>query len=105
MSYPPADDGPPPDDGLWCRRYRPAKNAAARLVCLPHAGGSAAFFLPVSAALSPAGGDVVAVQYPGRQDRRAEPPIGDMAVLADQLYEVLRREPQIPTTIFGHSMG
>jgi surfactin synthase thioesterase subunit len=61
--------------------------------------------LPVSAALSPAGVDVVAVQYPGRQDRRAEPPIGDMAVLADQLYEVLRREPQIPTTIFGHSMG
>jgi len=92
-------------DDLWCRRYRPAANAAARLVCLPHAGGSAPFFLPVSAALSPAGVDVLAIQYPGRQDRRAEPPIGDMAVLADRLYGVLRRQPEMPTTLFGHSMG
>jgi surfactin synthase thioesterase subunit len=56
------------DDDLWCRRYQPARNATARLICLPHAGGSAPFFLPVSAALSPAV-DVVAIQYPGRQDR------------------------------------
>ena len=52
---------PFPGDDLWCRRYRPARSAAARLVCLPHAGGSATFFLPVSAALSP-GVDVVAIQ-------------------------------------------
>lgn len=92
-----------PDD-LWCRRYRPARTAAARLVCLPHAGGSATFYLPVSAALSP-GVDVVAIQYPGRQDRRAEPPIDDMAVLADQVHAVLRDQPELPTTLFGHSMG
>lgn len=94
----------PPDDELWCRRYRPAKNATARLVCLPHAGGSATFFLPVAAALSP-GIDVVAIQYPGRQDRRAERPIDDMAVLADRLHAILRRQPRMPTTLFGHSMG
>jgi surfactin synthase thioesterase subunit len=91
-------------DDLWCRRYRPARNATARLVCFPHAGGSAPFFLPVSAALSP-GVDVVAIQYPGRQDRRAEPPISDMTVLADRIHGILRRQPELPLTFFGHSMG
>jgi surfactin synthase thioesterase subunit len=73
-------------------------------VCLPHAGGSATFFLPVSAELSP-GVDVVAIQYPGRQDRRAERPIADIAVLADRVHEVLRRQPEMPLTLFGHSLG
>jgi surfactin synthase thioesterase subunit len=95
---------PAADDNLWCRRFRPSRNATVRLVCLPHAGGSAPFFLPVAAALSP-GVDVVAIQYPGRQDRRTEPPISDLAVLADQVHAVLRRQPEMPLTIFGHSMG
>jgi surfactin synthase thioesterase subunit len=95
---------PSADDNLWCRRYRPARNAAARLVCLPHAGGSAPFFLPVAAALSP-GVDVVAIQYPGRQDRRTEQPIGDMAVLADRVHAIVRRQPEMPVTFFGHSLG
>jgi surfactin synthase thioesterase subunit len=93
-----------PDDTVWCRRYRPAPRAAARLVCFPHAGGSAPFFLPVAAALAP-GVDVVAVQYPGRQDRRGEAPIDDLAVLADRVHEILRRQSEMPTSFFGHSMG
>ena len=92
------------DDDQWLRRYRPARNATVRLVCLPHAGGSAAYFLPVAAALSP-GADVVAIQYPGRQDRRAERPIDDMAVLADRIHAILRRQPEMPLVLFGHSMG
>jgi surfactin synthase thioesterase subunit len=92
------------DDNAWCRRYRPARDAAARLVCLPHAGGSAPFFLPVAAALSP-GVDVVAIQYPGRQDRRTETPISDMTVLADRIHAVLRRQPELPLALFGHSLG
>lgn len=91
-------------DTLWCRRYRPARNAAVRLVCLPHAGGSAPFFLPVAQALSPRA-DVVAIQYPGRQDRRGEPPIDDIAVLAGRIHDVLGQEPDLPTSFFGHSMG
>jgi surfactin synthase thioesterase subunit len=92
------------DDDLWWRRYRPTASAIARLVCLPHAGGSAPFFLPVAAALSP-GADVVAVQYPGRQDRRNERPIDDIAVLADRIHAILRRQPELPLVLFGHSMG
>jgi surfactin synthase thioesterase subunit len=88
----------------WCRRYRPGSGATARLVCLPHAGGSAPFFLPVAAALSP-NVDVVAIQYPGRQDRRTERPIADLMTLADGVYEALRGQPEMPLTIFGHSLG
>jgi surfactin synthase thioesterase subunit len=99
-----APSRPASDDDLWCRRYRPSRTATSRLVCLPHAGGSASFFLPVAAALSPEV-DVVAIQYPGRQDRRAERPIDDMAVLADRVHGILRRQPEMPVTIFGHSMG
>jgi surfactin synthase thioesterase subunit len=93
-----------PDADQWCRRYRPSRNATARLVCLPHAGGSAPYFLPVAAALSP-GVDVVAVQYPGRQDRRAERPLADMDRLAGQIAAVLLAQPGLPTTVFGHSLG
>jgi surfactin synthase thioesterase subunit len=92
------------DADLWCRRYRPARNATARLVCLPHAGGSAPFFLPVAAALSP-GVDVVAIQYPGRQDRRGEQPLDDMDALANGVFAVLRDQPELPVTVFGHSLG
>jgi surfactin synthase thioesterase subunit len=95
---------PTVNDNLWCRRYHPARNATARLICLPHAGGSAPFFMPVSKALSPAV-DVIAMQLPGRQDRRTEQPISDMATLADRIYDILGRQPPLPLTFFGHSMG
>jgi surfactin synthase thioesterase subunit len=94
----------PIDDELWCRRYRPSRTATARLVCFPHAGGSASFFLPVAAALSPAV-DVVAIQYPGRQDRRAERPLTDVAALADRIRDVLLPQPPLPVTFLGHSLG
>jgi surfactin synthase thioesterase subunit len=92
------------DDAAWLRRYRPVPSPAARLVCLPYAGGSAPYFRPVALALDPAV-DVVAVQYPGRQDRRQEAPISDMNELADRVAEILDRQPALPLTLFGHSMG
>lgn len=91
-------------ESQWCRRYVPAQNPTARLVCLPHAGGSAPFFHPVATALGREV-DVVAVQYPGRQDRRTEPPITDMSVLADRMAEILRADDGLPLTLFGHSLG
>ncbi|MDH6145475.1 MULTISPECIES: thioesterase II family protein [Kitasatospora] len=92
------------DAGLWCRRFHPSPQAVSRLVCFPHAGGSAAFFHPVSARLA-GRTDVVAVQYPGRQDRRLEPCLDDIHELADRLHEVLREQTDLPLTFFGHSMG
>lgn len=90
--------------GSWIRRFHPAPDAPTRLVCLPHAGGSAPFFFPVSRTLSPAV-DVLAVQYPGRQDRRAEPCVDDLGELADLVTRELRGWLDRPILLFGHSMG
>jgi surfactin synthase thioesterase subunit len=88
----------------WLRRYHPGGSGRARLVCFPHAGGSASFFHPVSARFSP-DADVIALQYPGRQDRRREPCLDDIATLADRITaELLPMRPR-PTVLFGHSMG
>lgn len=89
---------------LWVRRYHPAPAATSRLVCFPHAGGSASYFHPVSARFSPAV-DVVSLQYPGRQDRRQEPCLTDIGELADRITAEIASLSPMPTVFFGHSMG
>ena len=89
---------------LWLRRFHPAQEMNNRLICFPHAGGSASFYFPVSKALS-VRTDVVAIQYPGRQDRRNEPCIETIAELADQVSWFIRPLADRPLTFFGHSMG
>lgn len=93
-----------PGDNPWFRNYRPAPEAPLRLICLPHAGGSATFYYPVAQALSPRI-EVLAVQYPGRQDRREEPAATDLTTLADEITEALRPFTDRPYALFGHSMG
>lgn len=89
---------------LWLRRFHPAADSPVRLVCFPHAGGSASFHHPVSARFSP-GVDVIALQYPGRQDRRFEACIEDIGTLADRITDELLTLDERPTVHFGHSMG
>ncbi|MFF7246358.1 thioesterase II family protein [Embleya sp. NPDC008237] len=90
----------------WIRRFHPTPHPLPRLVALPHAGGSASFWFPLSAALKNRA-EVLGVQYPGRQDRRAEPLIDDVATLADRITAAL--DPWLddgrPLILFGHSMG
>jgi pyochelin biosynthesis protein PchC len=88
----------------WIRRFHPGAENAPRLVCFPHAGGAANYFFRLSAALSP-DVDVVAVQYPGRQDRADEPLVDDISVLAERITAALPRWPDRPTAFLGHSMG
>lgn len=75
-------------------------------MCLPHAGGSATAYFGLSKALAPEV-EVVAVQYPGRQDRRAEPCVDDLGALADHVADALPGavDPGRPLVLFGHSMG
>ncbi|WP_455353245.1 thioesterase II family protein [Streptomyces sp. SYSU K217416] len=97
--------GPVPTDTRWLRRFHASDRAAVRLVCLPHAGGAAGFYFPFSRALSPAV-EVLAVQYPGRQDRRSEPALDDIAELIDGIMEALTPLlDERPLALFGHSMG
>lgn len=93
------------DGALWIRSFRPVDRATVRLVCFPHAGGSASFFSPMARALPPHIG-VLAVQYPGRQDRRSEPAVRDIRELARQIAPTLEPASATgPLAFFGHSMG
>ncbi|MBV7700673.1 alpha/beta fold hydrolase [Streptomyces sp. TRM70350] len=89
---------------MWLRRFHQPAPGAPRLLCLPHAGGSASFYFPVSKALSPAV-DVLTVQYPGRQDRRLEPPAESVQELAQGVFRALDERDGTPLALFGHSMG
>ncbi|MBU2663856.1 alpha/beta fold hydrolase [Actinoplanes bogorensis] len=88
----------------WLRRFRSGTDQTGRLVCFPHAGGAATFFYPVATRFGPTI-DVVALQYPGRQDRRAEPMVPDIATLADRITNELLQLSDKPTVFLGHSMG
>ena len=88
----------------WLRRFHPAPDARVRLVCFPHAGSSASYYHAMSGLLAPEI-DVLAVQYPGRQDRRHEPPADDVLDLAGRIFAVLRDQDGPPPALFGHSMG
>jgi surfactin synthase thioesterase subunit len=91
--------------GEWFRRFGTAGCEARRLYCFPHAGGAASAYVSLSRALSPSV-EVLSVQYPGRQDRRLEPGVEDIGVLADLLAEQVGRESgERPYAFFGHSMG
>jgi surfactin synthase thioesterase subunit len=90
--------------GNSVRRFHPSPDAPARLVCFPHAGGAATYFFPVSKAMAP-GVDVLAIQYPGRQDRHREPCVDDVRELADLIVPEVRPWLDRPAALFGHSLG
>ncbi|MFG2844705.1 thioesterase II family protein [Kitasatospora sp. NPDC048296] len=90
--------------GRWIRSSGAAGARGTRLVALPHAGGSASAFRFLSNALAPEF-PVLAVQYPGRQDRFHEPLVTDVHELADHVVEALEPYLEEPLALFGHSMG
>lgn len=94
------------DDGIWTRRFHQSASSGPRLVLFPHAGGSASYFFPFSRGFSP-DIETLAVQYPGRQDRRAEACLEDIGQLADEIANRLVRYTGSgrPLALFGHSMG
>ena len=91
------------DDSPWVRRLH-ASPVAKRLVCFPHAGGSASYFRPLFADLA-SSAEVLAIQYPGRQDRRSEKCLGSIHELAAAIADELRQWLDRPVALFGHSMG
>jgi len=77
--------------------------ASARLVLLPHAGGSAATFREWLTAGNSL--EVLAVRYPGRAERLAEDPPQSLRDLAADLAEAVSELNPLPFVLFGHSMG
>ncbi|MFJ9178096.1 thioesterase II family protein [Streptomyces sp. NPDC102360] len=92
------------DAGPWLRRYSKATAPRLRMVCFPHAGGTAQLFQGWPSRL-PSDVDLLAVRYPGRQDRLAEPCVETMEELADSITDALADHLGLPLALFGHSMG
>ncbi|QIS10000.1 thioesterase II family protein [Nocardia arthritidis] len=88
----------------WITVFHAKPAAAYRVVYFPHAGGTAGTALPLSAAAPPSV-EVVAIEYPGRQWRRSEPPATDIRQLAHGAARALLELGDRPTVLFGHSMG
>ncbi|MFD2467797.1 thioesterase II family protein [Amycolatopsis silviterrae] len=88
----------------WTRRFHPVPDAPVRLVCFPHAGGSASAYVALSERFGPQV-EVVSIQYPGRQDRRKEPLLPSVAAIADAVLEPVLGCADRPIALFGHSMG
>ncbi|MEV7230821.1 alpha/beta fold hydrolase [Polymorphospora sp. NPDC051019] len=90
--------------GPWLRRYQHRPAAAVRLLCFPHAGGGAGTFRAWDVLLPPSV-ELVSVQYPGREDRFADPLVDDMDELTAQVAAAIARIIDRPYLVFGHSMG
>ncbi|RPK57823.1 Phenyloxazoline synthase MbtB [Streptomyces sp. ADI96-02] len=88
----------------WVRSLTGIDGPGVRLVCFPHSGGSAIAFGEWAAAV-PSGTALMAVQYPGRGDRFGEPPVDDVAAMADSAAAELLRLPPGDRVLFGHSLG
>lgn len=85
------------------RRLAPSP-AGQRLVCFPHVGGAASYFAPLARALA-GRVDVLALQYPGRQERLREPCVDSVGGLTDAIAPELEGWLDRPFALFGHSMG
>lgn len=85
-----------------CAEHRPF--AALRLVCFPHAGGSAVFYRGWARSVSPAV-ELHAVQYPGRADRIRDPLIADLGQVSRLIAGAIGPLLDRPVAFFGHSMG
>lgn len=85
-------------------RFKAAANPRLRLLCLPYAGGNAVAFHPWAACL-PDDVELWSAQYRGRGYRFNEKPFLQMSDVLDELEVAISPLLDVPTLVFGHSMG
>ncbi|MGV4987465.1 thioesterase II family protein [Streptomyces sp. NRAIS4] len=91
------------DFDLWIRKLSSTEDPRARLICFPHAGGSANFYFQFARRFADL--QVHGVQYPGRQDRRRERFRDSIQELADDIAELIGDWNDVPLVLLGNSMG
>ena len=89
--------GRPGSANCACRRAR-ARSSASRTPAAPR------FFRGWSHAL-PWDVDLLALQYPGREERFGEPCLTSIDALAGPAADALQRYAHAPLVLFGHSLG
>lgn len=100
----PTSVGQDADARRWLRGFSRRRAGKRTLICFPHAGGAASFFRPWQDLLAP-DVDVLAVQYPGHEDRLAEPLVEAMNDLVNAIVKAILPICGEPVALFGHSMG
>jgi surfactin synthase thioesterase subunit len=88
----------------WLPNRPGSGHAAFRVFCLPHAGGAASAFRSWTAD-QPSGGEICAIQLPGREERIREPFPAGICALAQALGVALLPELDVPYVLIGNSMG
>ncbi|MER5325600.1 thioesterase II family protein [Streptosporangium roseum] len=88
----------------WLNCFHPRPRATTRLICFPHAGGSATAYRDWSALL-PESVELYGVQPPGRADRFGEPMPEHMSTLVDSVTDAMLPLLDRRFALFGHSMG
>jgi pyochelin biosynthesis protein PchC len=90
--------------GAWLRTITGSPVPQVRLVCFPHAGGTANFFRSW-ANLVPGEVELAAVRYPGREDRILDAFAERFDDLVVPVVRECLRLSDVPLAFFGHSMG
>lgn len=88
----------------WVRRFRDDAGCETKLVCFPHAGAGANAYRTWPLGL-PSNIDVLAIRYPGREDRFSDPFPSGLEALADEVADALGELTRHRVVLFGHSMG
>lgn len=88
----------------WFRTYHPVAQPAVRLVCFAHAGGGASAFRTWSRWVPP-DIELIAVKYPGREDRLGTAGPSSIEALATTVAQAVHPLLDRPVVLFGHSMG
>jgi medium-chain acyl-[acyl-carrier-protein] hydrolase len=102
----PSQVGPtlPRPQSVWWLLAKPSASAVLRLICFPHAGGTASVFNSWHTKLQDEV-EVYGVQLPGRANRFVEPRFKRIPDLVEQLGQALLGLMDEPFAFFGHSMG
>jgi surfactin synthase thioesterase subunit len=81
----------------------PSTDRPARIFCFPYSGSGASAFSAWPAAIDDV--EVCPLQFPGRENRLAEPHYGTYEELAARLVEALAPRLDRPYAFFGHCAG
>lgn len=89
---------------MWFERHAARGTTAARLFCIPHAGGSGYAYRDWMPHL-PESVELLGVRLPGRGSRQREPAYVRMEPLVSALGAAILEHVDKPFALFGHSMG